>query len=389
MYKEERTVNPRLNIDLSKFAHNAAALCKHCHAVGISVAAVTKVYCADRRMLDVLVASPVDYLADSRIENIESYPKCDKPTMLLRLPTPSEALRTVRACDISLNSELATIQKLAEAAASIGKTHGIVMMVDVGDLREGIYFDNEELIVRTIEYILSHKSLRMEGMGLNLTCYGSVIPTKENLSRLCDMAKRVEARFGIELPIISGGNSSTLYLLEGSDMPWDINNLRIGEAMIRGIETAYTQPLPMLRQDVVTLEAEIIELQSKPSMPDGLIGVNAFGESETYVDRGRRLRAIVAVGRQDTDHEGLNCLEPGVEVVGASSDHLIVDVTDARETLVVGDTLHFSMSYGAILRGFTSPYVERDYHTEEGEEAALDFLAMDDDTLLRQLAANG
>lgn len=362
-------MNPTLNIDLDKFAQNTSALLERCHARNITVAAVTKVYCAEPRLVQVLIDQRVDFLADSRIENIENYPPSDIPSMLLRLPSPSAALRTVRSCDISLNSEISTIRKLAEAAASIGKVHRIIVMVDLGDLREGIYFEDESLLYETVAYTLSQKSLRLEGLGVNLTCYGSVIPTNENLGRLCDAGRRIEEHFGIKLPIISGGNSSTLYMLDGDDMPDGITNLRLGESMVRGVETAYTKELPYLNTDVVTLEAEIIELQYKPSMPVGLIGVNAFGEVEEYTDRGRRTRAIVAVGRQDANHEGLTCLEPGVEMVGSSSDHLIVDVTDARKDLAVGDTLRFSMSYGAILRGFTSRYVDRAYHQTESRAA--------------------
>jgi len=96
-------------------------------------------------------------------------------------------------------------------------------------------------------------------------------------------------------------------------------------------------------------------------LPEGQTGLNAFGEKNTYTDIGRRMRAIVAVGRQDTDHEGLICREEGITIIGASSDHLIVDVTEAGKKYAVGDKLRFSLSYSAILRGFTSPYLERVY----------------------------
>lgn len=354
-------MNPRLIINLNKFRNNASMLCRQCHAHGISVAAVTKSYCADFRMMEVLSGLPVDYFADSRIENIQSYPPHNKQTILLRLPAPSEAARTVNACDISLNSELETIKRLSQAAALKNKCHGIILMVDVGDLREGIYYCNESLLYETIEYILSQDNLKLMGLGTNLTCYGSVIPTPTNLGYLCDIANQAEADFGIELPIISGGNSSSLYLLKENQIPQGINNLRLGEAMVRGIETAYSKTITDLDTDVITLEAEIIELQSKPSMPEGMIGKNAFGEVGKYTDKGHRVRGILAIGRQDTDYEGLLCLEPGVEIIGASSDHLIVDLTDAKSEFSVGGTMHFSMSYGAILQGFASKYVEKTY----------------------------
>lgn len=354
-------MNPRLIINVNKFRNNALTLCRQCHAHGISVAAVTKSYCADSRLMEILTGLPVDYFADSRIENIESYPPHNKQTILLRLPSPSEAERTVNTCDISLNSELVTIKRLSKAAALLNKCHGIILMVDVGDLREGIYYHNESLLYKTLKYILSQKSLRLMGLGINLTCYGSIIPTPDNLGYLCDIAHRAEDDLGMKLPIISGGNSSSLYLLEKNQIPQGINNLRLGEAMIRGVETAYGEVITDLNTDVVILEAEIIEIQSKPSMPEGITGKNAFGEVCKYTDMGQRLRGILAIGRQDIDCDGLLCMEHGIKIIGASSDHLIVDITEANTRFSVGDRLHFSMTYGAILRGFTSKYVDKIY----------------------------
>ncbi len=351
---------PRMFIHLDKLAYNAAVLARRCHDQGISAAVVTKGFCADPHMVEVLENSPVDYLADSRLENFRRYPSHNKPRILLRLPEISRASEVVELCEISLNSQQETLLALNQAACAAGKTHGVILMVDVGDLREGIYYDQPEKIWKTIEFILSLPSLSFMGMGLNLTCYGSIIPTRENIGRLCGLAKEAEKRYDISIPILSGGNSSSLHLLYDGQLPEEITNLRLGEAVLRGYESAYHQRLQDLQTDAIQLEAEIIERQYKPSYPDGEVGYNAFGERETFTNIGRRMRAILAVGRQDTEPSGLSCLTPGVTVVGASSDHMIVDVTEAQGCQV-GDVLRFSMSYGAILRGFTSQYVERIY----------------------------
>jgi len=341
---------PRLIIDLKKFKHNASTLLKLCHSKGVSVAAVTKVFCADPEMVKVLCELDFEFLADSRLENIEAYPKDhNKRTMLLRLPAISEAARVVQSCDISLNSEISTLKALASAAT---KRHGIILMIDLGDLREGIFHENAKLITEAINFIEEQENLLLEGLGVNLTCYGSVLPTNENLQKLCDLAHD-------NVKIISGGNSSSLYLLENGKMPSEINNLRLGESIVRGVETAFGKPFPGLEQDVITLEAEIIELMEKPSMPEGQIGINAFGETIQYEDIGIRKRAILAIGRQDMDCEGLECSDPAISVIGSSSDHLIVDVTDSKKSLQVGDILTFKLTYGAILAGFTSKYLKR------------------------------
>jgi predicted amino acid racemase len=354
-------MNPRLVINLDKLTHNANFLARLCHRHGVSFAAVTKVFCADPQMVAVLAATAIDFLADSRLENIASYPKtAQQKTMLLRLPNPAQVAKVVQTCDISLNSELYTITKLAEAAKLQNKTHGILLMIDLGDLREGIYYEETDKIMEICKFILSQQSLILEGIGTNLTCYGSVLPSTQNLGNLCKIAEQIEAKFNIKLPIVSGGNSSSLNLLSEGKIPKKVNNLRLGESLVCGLETAYGLPFPGLEQDVVTLEADIIEIANKPSMPEGKTNINAFGEKMTYTDHGRHLRAILAVGRQDTDYEGLKPLDKGVKIIGASSDHLIVDITNAKP-LQIGESLQFSLSYGAVLAGFTSKYMDRIY----------------------------
>jgi len=353
---------PRLNIDLEKLSHNATTLVGICQRNAISAAAVTKVFCADSKMVEALRQVPFGCMADSRLENIESYPDSLKQRkMLLRLPMPSEADRVVRATDLSLNSEIHTIKLLGDAAKKANKPHGVILMIDLGDLREGIYHTEKKLIHETVRTILEHKSLDFEGIGVNLTCYGSVLPSPENLQNLVRVAKDIEETFDIRVKTLCGGNSSSLSLLVDGKVPKEINNLRLGESIIRGVETAYGSPFASLKQDVITLEAEIIEVMEKPSLPEGETGFNAFGERITYLDEGIRLRAILAVGRQDTSVSGLTPVLPGINVIGGSSDHLLVDITHAVLPLGVGDSLVFTLSYGAILAGFTSPYVKRQY----------------------------
>lgn len=49
---------------------------------------------------------------------------------------------TVQLADISLNSSLTTMTALSEAAVRAGTRHGVIVMVDVGDLREGVWPDH-------------------------------------------------------------------------------------------------------------------------------------------------------------------------------------------------------------------------------------------------------
>lgn len=356
------SIYPRLLIDLDRLAHNAAHLCRVTGERGITeLAFVTKVFCADLEMVRVLAASPCRYLADSRIENLARCGGLGKERILLRLPMPSQADKVVQAAEISFNSEKTTLRALGKAAEKAGVRHRVVLMIDLGDLREGVFFQNENLILETAELAEQDENLELFGTAFNLTCYGSVLPSEENLAAFMAVTEMIESQIGRQLPFISGGNSSSISLLLAGKMPERVNNLRLGEALIRGRETAYGQDLPGMDNNPVILETEVVEVQTKPSYPIGEIGVNAFGERGSYTDIGPRRRAVAAIGRQDMDCDNLTPVQAGVSVVGASSDHLILDVTDCEKAVETGDILSFAMAYGGLMRGFTSGYVQRAY----------------------------
>lgn len=349
---------PRLTIDAAKLTHNVRVLAEKCHRHGLTAMGVTKVFCADPAMSACYVSGGVDFLADSRVENLAKLEKFQTPKVLLRLPMLSEVEGVVRYADISLNSELKTMAALNDAAKAQGKRHKILLMIDLGDLREGIWpadFD------ATVQEIIKLEAIELYGVGVNLTCYGGVVPKHENLSLLVDFAVQLRAKYGVDVKMVSGGNSSSLYLLDQDapeGLPEGINNLRLGEALVLGRETAYGNPIDGTHQDVFTLEAQIIELKEKPSVPIGEIGMDAFGNKPTFVDKGLRRRAILGVGRQDVNVSNLIPRDSRIEIIGASSDHLIVDVTEAQE-LNVGDILQFDVEYGALLSLATSPYVAK------------------------------
>jgi len=352
---------PRLVIDLNKVKNNLDKITEMVKKSGCSLMIVTKGYCADLEIYKLLEDSDIDYLADSRIQNLKKYEGTKKERVLLRLPMISEVDDVVRFSDISLNSELTTIYKLNKAAAKFSKTHKILLMIDVGDLREGIFFKNEDEIYHVVEEILKLDNIELYGLGVNLTCYGAVIPKKDNLSILLDIAAKIEKKFNSKLKMISGGNSSSVYLISKNELPKGINNLRVGEAFLLGNETAYSEKLEGFYDDAFTLEAEIIELKEKQSVPIGETGVDAFGNKPVYEDRGIIKRAIIAVGRQDVDSDNLHPIDKKIDILGASSDHLILDVSKSDSEYKVGDIIKFKLTYSSLLRSTTSAYVEKSY----------------------------
>ena len=349
---------PRVVIDKKKLFHNARKIVGLAKAQAIDVFVVTKVHSADIELAKVCLEAGAIGVADSRIKNIKkmSALSCDK--ILLRLPMHDEVDDVVKFADISFNSELSTIALLDAAASKIGKKHRIVVMFDLGDLREGFLPEEVDVI---IPEIMKCQNIIIEGVGVNLTCYGGVIPTADNLGELTDLAQHIETTYQLKLNIVSGGNSSSLYLLENGEMPSRINNLRVGEGIVLGREAAYGEQIEDTFDDAFILEAKIIEYKTKGSLPKGLIGMDAFGGKPVFEDKGLIKRGIVAIGRQDVDHLTLFPVDKRIEIIGASSDHMIIDFTGAQADYKVGDVVKFKMEYGAMLKLFTSEYVDRCY----------------------------
>ena len=229
-------------------------------------------------------------------------------------------------------------------------------MVDLGDLREGMMPADLPAFVAAVELL---RNVDLLGIGVNLTCYGAIVPDEDNLGRLAELAADVERLTGRPLRYVSGGNSGSIGMVVDDRMPAAVNTLRIGETILLGVDTLTRKPTLDLHLDAITVSAPVIECRVKPSLPIGTSAQDAFGNRPTFTDRGERRRAICALGRQDAPPEGLRPVDPRVQVLGASSDHLILDVEDLRRPPALGDTITFVPNYAATLQLFTSPYVHK------------------------------
>lgn len=350
--------SPALEINVRKICENTYRVVEKCHEAGISVLGVTKGFSAIPEIVTAMVAGGIDGLADARLENIiEMRDKgFDQSMTLLRIPRLSNVHNVVKYADISINSEISVIQALSQAAKEQGVLHKIILMVDVGDLREGILTENVLMAARKISGL---QDIEIIGLGTNMGCFGGILPETENLGLLVYLGKLVENRLGIRLPIISGGGTSTLRLLENGEVPDGVNQLRVGEGILLGTDTTNQRTIPWLHQDAFCLRVEVIEVKDKPSVPIGTIGRDSFGNIPQFVDEGIRKRAILAIGKQDVYIEGIIPADDTMKILGASSDHLIVDITDSEQNIKVGDEIAFSLTYAGLLSVCTSKYVTR------------------------------
>lgn len=345
---------PQLEFDLALLRSNADAVISRCRGMGIRVCGVVKGVDGLPEAARVLRAAGAAELGTSRLEQVA---KCRAagvpgPWLLIRIPGLTELPDVVALCETSLQSEWPTLLALEEECLRQNKTHRVIVMTDLGDLREG-FWDKKELVdvCERVERDLPH--VQLAGIGVNLTCYGSTKPTPEKMNELVGLARQVEQRIGRKLEIVSGGATSSFTLVHWGTMPAGVNHLRIGEAILLGKDLQVDwgiRDMDYLRMDALTLRAEVVEVKDKPTYPIGEFAIDAFGRKPVYEDRGIRRRAILALGRADVGElESLIPREPGLTVIGGSSDHCIVDVEDCPRRLQVGDIVEFSLCYSHML----------------------------------------
>lgn len=337
----------KIEVDCEHIRHNAKSIVGFCTAHNVKVVGVTKGTCGHPEVARAMLAGGVRMLADSRLTNVRRLRNAgiDVPLMLLRLPCLSEAAEVVQRTQVSLNSQVETVRALSRAAQACGITHQVMLMIEAGDRREGVM---PEEAVSAARGMLELPGIELVGVATNVSCIGGVLPTRENTQLLVDVAKDIEQSLGIDLQVISGGHTASLALLDRGEMPPRVNQLRIGEGILMGVDTSGNWPLPSPYQDTFNVVAEVVEVETKPSLPEGPITIDAFGRTPHWEDMGIRRRAILAMGELDIHIEGLRPKRPGVFIVGASSDHLVMDVTEAMPPVHLGDELEFDPIYAAM-----------------------------------------
>jgi len=354
---------PKLIVDLEKLKHNVKTTIKICEKKSIKVAGVIKGFNGNLPIVRSYREGGIETIGSSRLEQLQSVREMwpDAETLMLRIPMISELEELIKYADISLQSEVTTLTELNKICLKNGVQHRVILMVDLGDLREG-FFKKEELF-KAAEQVENSKGLILEGIGTNLGCYGSIEPDEKNLGKLCELANHIEQDIGRYLDVISGGATTSLQLVLNNKMPNKINHLRIGDGiLLRDMENYFNYVLDEMNGDAFKLYAEIIELKEKPTYPIGTISVDAFGNTPEYIDEGVRTRALLAIGRQDVgDMTKLHPDDKKIKIFGGSSDHTIIDLTDCSNSYQVGDIVSFELEYEHVLYATNSSYVAKEY----------------------------
>lgn len=350
-----------LNLYRSKLQHNYLMLEKWFKENNIEWGVVSKLLCGNKLYLKELVRLGVNEFHDTRISNLKMIkrvaPKAQ--TVYIKPPAKRNIPNIIRYADVSFNTDYYTIELLSEEATKQNKIHKIIIMIEMGDLREGVVGEN---LMDFYEKIIHLPNINIVGLGTNLNCLNGIMPSQDKLIQLSLYKQLIEAKFNIQIPWISGGTSVTVPLLIKEDLPKQINHFRVGEVLFFGLDLFTNQTIVGMNNDVFELYAEIIELYEKPKVPSGEQGFNVAGETPTYPeeDYGKHsYRAILDIGLLDCNPQYLIPADNEITIIEASSDMLVLDVNQNEAGYKVGDLINFKLKYMGVLGVMNSDYVDK------------------------------
>jgi predicted amino acid racemase len=324
-------------------------------------AVVTKLLCGNERYIQEVINLGAKEICDSRVSNLKVIKKLNPniQTVYIKPPAKRSIKNIVKYADASFNTELETIKLLSAEALKQKKLHKIIIMIEMGDLREGVMGDD---LLDFYEEIFRLKGIEVTGIGTNLNCMSGVLPSHDKLIQLSLYEQLIETKFNRKIPWVTGGTSITLPMLQMQQIPKGINHFRIGETLFFGVDVLNNKPFKGLKQDVIKLFAEIIEITEKPKVPIGELAENPSGiEFEIKEeDIGETsYRAIIDIGLLDISPAFLIPIDTKITVIGASSDMIILDFGQSKKKYKVGDLIPFNLKYMGALGLFNSDYIEK------------------------------
>ncbi len=350
-----------VTLNTDKLADNYQYLDDLFQQNGVKWSVVTKLLCGNKKYLEVLLALGVKEICDSRVTNLRRIKAInpDVETAYIKPPPRRSVRKIVEYADVSFNTEFETIKLLSEAAVQQGKTHKVIIMIELGELREGVM---REDFIDFYAKVFELPNIEVIGIGTNLTCMYGVLPNHDKLIQLSLYKELIEAKFNKKIPYVSGGSSVTIPLIFQHLLPEGVNHFRVGETLFLGTDVYNNRPFDQMHNDVFKLYAEIIELTEKPNVPMGELGHNLTGDVKEFDQQQEQqssYRAIIDLGLLDIESDHLLPVDKHIKVVGESSDMIVVDLGENPKGYKVGDLLEFSMTYMGTLRVMNSEYVEK------------------------------
>ncbi|MBK8983237.1 MAG: alanine racemase [Ignavibacteria bacterium] len=349
----------RLNTD--KLRHNYKHLENLFAKNNIDWGVVTKLLCGNKLYLNELMKLGIKQMHDTRISNIRTIKSLNPDIQTVYIKPPAKRIipNLIRYADVSFNTDYSTIKYLSEEAYRQNKLHKIIIMIEMGDLRECVMGDK---LVDFYDRVFLLPNIQIIGIGTNFNCLNGIMPTQDKLLQLCLYKKLIELKFKREIPWISGGTSVTLSLLTKKKIPKEVNHFRVGEALFFANDLFTGKPFKGMETDVFKLYSEIIELHHKPIVPSGEQIENVAGYIPEYKeeDHGKyTYRAIIDIGLLDINPSFLTPDDNSIKIIEASSDMLVLDLGENKSSYKTGDLISFNLRYMGALGLMNSNYIEK------------------------------
>ncbi len=350
-----------ITLDRKKLKANFEYLDNLFHKKNIKWSVVTKFLSGNKEFLKEVLDLGITQVCDSRISNLKIIKNMAPgvETIYIKPPAKGAVASVVKYADISMNTEIRTILLLSEEARKQNKKHKIIIMIELGELREGVMGED---FIGFYEKVFKLENIEVVGIGANLSCLYGVLPNHDKLIQLSLYEQLIEAKFNRHIPYVSGGSSVTIPLIFQNLLPKGINHFRVGETLFLGTDVYNNAPLKRMKSDVFRLFAQIIELIEKPIVPRGEMGTNLEGHTfdfDSQLIGETSNRAIVDIGLLDVDQQHIEPKDKSISFAGASSDMLVIDLGENTKNYRVGDLIEFKMDYMGALRIINSKYIEK------------------------------
>jgi predicted amino acid racemase len=350
-----------ITLDVKKLKANFDFLDKQFRTKSIEWSVVSKILSGNKEYLTELLKFDIRQICDSRVSNLKMIksinPKIE--TIYIKPPAKRSIASIVQYADISMNTEIETIKMLSAEAKKQNKTHQVIIMIELGELREGVMGDD---FISFYERVFQLENIKVVGVGANLSCLYGVLPNHDKLIQLSLYEQLIEAKFNRQIPYVSGGTSVTIPLMFQNLLPKGVNHFRVGETLFLGTDVYNNTKLKHMHNNVFKLYSEIIELIEKPSVPRGEMGTNLEGDSFDFDQANASdlsYRALIDIGLLDVETSHLEFVDRNLTVAGASSDMIVVDLKENEKKYKVGDLIEFELDYMGLLRIMNSKYIEK------------------------------
>lgn len=350
-----------ISLDRNKLKANYDFLQKMFSERNIEWAVVSKLLCGNEMYLKEVIKLGIKQICDSRVSNLRTIKRLnpDIETVYIKPPPKRSIKKIVEYADISMNTELYTMKLLSDEAKRQNKKHKVIIMIEMGELREGVLRDD---LIDFYSQVFELPNIEIVGIGTNLSCLYGILPNQDKLIQLGLYEQLIEAKFQRSISYVSGGSSVTIPLIFQGLLPATINHFRVGETLFLGTDVYNDKPLKGMQTNVFTLYAEIIELVEKPVVPEGDMGTNLEGDSfqfDKYEAGKTTCRAIIDLGLLDVEEKHIFPVDDTIKFAGASSDMTVMNLGANKKKYKVGDLIEFHMDYMGALRIFNSRYVEK------------------------------